>query len=307
MALFYFNLFYLTPVILKRRGVGSLVTVLLFLIVIVSFFNAGFHEYFVERRGLGLQPPPPPDEMPPFDGERNQPPMMFASPSFSSLLITIIVVAVSSMLVLWENWTKAQAEKQDQILQKVAAELTALKLQISPHFLFNTLNNIRWLVRSKSEYAEDAIVKLSHLLRYILYQTEADEVDLEREISHLSDFVALQKMRVVNPHSIHFSVGGHPVGKRIVPLLLLPLVENFFKHGDFSASDANMISIEVNDYRLIFKSANHILTTEEKENGIGLHNVKRRLALHYPDRHMLKYYERDSVYYLELELILGSI
>src|SRR5579859_3784310 len=101
MALFYFNLFYLTPVILKRRGVGSLVTVLLFLIVIVSFFNAGFHEYFVERRGLGLQPPPPPDEMPPFDGERNQPPMMFASPSFSSLLITIIVVAVSSMLVLW--------------------------------------------------------------------------------------------------------------------------------------------------------------------------------------------------------------
>ncbi len=231
---------------------------------------------------------------------------MFASPTFSSFLITIIVVAASSLLVLWDNWTKAQTEKQEQMLQKVAAELTALKLQISPHFLFNTLNNIRWLVRSKSENAEDAVVKLSHLLRYILYQAEADQVDLEKEINHLNDFIELQKMRLVNLNSINFTVDGDLTGKRIVPLLLLPLVENFFKHGDFTSAFQNKISLEVHEYHVVFKYGNLIARSEEKENGIGLSNVKRRLALHYPGRHILKYFERDSIYYLELELILST-
>src|SRR6185369_11333564 len=105
----------------------------------------------------------------------------------------------SSLLVFWEEWNKVQLEKQEQELQRVAAELTALKLQISPHFLFNTLNNIRWLVRSKSDVAEEAVVKLSQLLRYILYQTGNERVNLEKEVEHLKDFVELQKMRIVNP------------------------------------------------------------------------------------------------------------
>src|SRR6185369_7958083 len=124
----------------------------------------------------------------------------------------------SSLLVFWEEWNKVQLEKQEQQLQKVAAELTALKLQISPHFLFNTLNNIRWLVRSKSENAEDAVVKLSHLLRYILYQTDADKVDLEKEMKHLADFIELQKMRLANPDSFSFSIEGTLSEKSIVPL-----------------------------------------------------------------------------------------
>jgi len=208
--------------------------------------------------------------------------------------------------VLWEDWTKAQAEKQEQILAKVAAELTALKLQISPHFLFNTLNNIRWLVRSKSDRAEDAVVKLSHLLRYILYQTHADQVNLEKEINHLTDFVELQKMRLVNPASIHFLVDGDLSGKRIVPLLFLPLAENFFKHGDFTKDFHNEILLSVREYQVVFKTKNFVVQSEEKENGIGLNNVKRRLALHYPGRHALKYFEKESVFYLELELILES-
>jgi hypothetical protein len=306
MALFYTNLFYLSPVFLKRYGLASFVTLLVVLVLVVSFFNAGFHEYFVEGRGFGLRPPPIPKDPPPFWPEHRPRPVMFASTTFSSVLITIIVVGMSSLLVLLEEWSKTQSEKQEQQLQKVAAELTAMKLQISPHFLFNTLNNIRWLVRSKSDYAEEAVLKLSHLLRYILYQIEADRVDLEKEINHLTDFVELQKMRIVNRDAIAYSVQGDLKDKQIVPLLLLPLAENFFKHGDFTGDWQNEILISVSGSQLLFKTSNRIGQTADHENGIGLNNVRRRLELHYPDRHFLKYYVKDSVYYLELELILNT-
>src|SRR6267154_2918432 len=105
MGLFYFNLFYLTPIFLKRHGVASFLFFLISLVLVVSFFNSGFHEYFVEGRGFGMRPPPVPDGVPPFDREGGRPPMMFASPTFSSLLITILVVGLSSLLVLLDDWT----------------------------------------------------------------------------------------------------------------------------------------------------------------------------------------------------------
>lgn len=235
---------------------------------------------------------------------RGAPPLMFAGPTFSSFLVTILVGLISTLLVLWEEWVKVQQEKQEQALQRVAAELTALKLQISPHFLFNTLNNIRWLVRTKSDLAEDAVVKLSQLLRYILYQTASDKVDLKKELDHLRDFVELQKMRLTNTEVVEWKVEGEVDDKQIVPLLLLPIAENFFKHGDFTGSYRNKIQIRVEDTILYFKTENKIDLVEEKEHGIGLSNVIKRLKLHYPDRYLLKYYEKEKVFFLELELML---
>ncbi len=306
IALFYFNMFYVIPEILKKRGLSSFLLVLMVLIVMVSFFNAGFHEYFVEGNGVALRPPPIPDGAPFFGPKKDHPPMMFASPKFSSLLITILVVLASTLMVFWEDWAKAQAEKQEQMLQKVAAELTALKLQISPHFLFNTLNNIRWLIRSKSVNAEDAVVRLSHLLRYILYQTETDQVDLAKEIDHMKDFIELQKMRIPNQDSFLITIEGDWSGKKIVPLLLLPLVENFFKHGDFTQTNQNSIVLVIKGDRLLFKTSNLITMNDTGRRGIGLDNVNRRLLLHYPEKHSLKYSEKDLVYNLELELQLSS-
>jgi len=310
MVYFYANLFYITPVVLKRRGVVVFSVLTIVLIVAISLINSSFHQFYVEGRG-GPPPPMPeqwrsggPDHFgPPSDGG---PPMMFASPTFSSLLITSLVAIISSMLVLWQEWNKVQAEKQEQALQRVAAELTALKLQISPHFLFNTLNNIRWLVRSKSEMAEDAVVKLSHLLRYILYQTDREKVDLEAELDHLRDFIELQKMRIENPDSVELLMKGDFNAKQIVPLLLLPLVENFFKHGDFSGAFKNKISVGTSGTALIFKCENRVAQSNEKEKGIGLNNVVKRLKLHYPHQHLLHYFEKDNVFFLQLELILSE-
>jgi len=97
------------------------------------------------------------------------------------------------MLVFGEEWNKVQSENRSKHLQRAAAELTALKLQISPHFLFNTLNNIRWLVRSKSEIAEEAVVKLSHLLRYIFISNDKEKVPLDQELNHLRILLSYRK------------------------------------------------------------------------------------------------------------------
>jgi hypothetical protein len=302
MLFFYLNLYYLSPVFLRRYGVASFIVVLLALVVAISFFNVGFHEYYAEGRELFGPPrlPPPPNMF----GPHHNPPVMIASPEFSSLLITLIVAAASSLLVFRTEWAQREEEKKEQAHQKITAELTALKLQISPHFLFNTLNNIRWLVRSKSEGAEEAVVKLSHLLRYMLYQTDAEKVDLEKELNHLIDFIDLQKIRVSEIENVQISIQGNPGGKFIVPLLLLPLVENFFKYGDFTSTNQNSIFIVIDNDRLKFTSTNRISAHEQHHGGIGLSNVKRRLELHYPGKYALKYYEKDFVFYLELELIV---
>lgn len=299
MIYFYANQFYIAPYVLKKRGLLPFILISIAAITSISIVNSAFHHYYVEGRDM-MPPPPAPED---FDS-RASPPMMFAGPTFSSFLITIMVGLISSLLVLWEEWLKVQEEKQEQALQRVAAELTALKLQISPHFLFNTLNNIRWLVRSKSDKAEDAVVKLSQLLRYILYQTGTEKVDLQKELDHLRDFVELQKMRLEDATTVRWSVDGSADGKSIVPLLLLPVIENFFKHGDFTGEFQNKIEIRITETVLYLRTENKIDQVEEKESGIGLVNIKRRLKLHYPDQHLLNYYEKDSVFYLELELIL---
>ncbi len=305
MALFYFNLLYLTPTFLKKNNAGALILILLAIVVVIGMTNWWVHDSLTGDFNFRHDRMPPPDDFGPgFDRPRP----LLPGPVITSFLTTVIVAITSTTLVMWNNWTSTREQEQERTLQKVASELAVLKLQISPHFLFNTLNNIRWLVRSKSDQAEAAVMKLSQLLRYILYQTNADKVSLRKEIEHLNDFVSLQQLRLANDQSITFSVKVDRDDYQIVPLLFIPIIENFFKYGDFTISYDNKIDLQVNNGVLRFKTENAILKlAEEKangESGIGLTNVKKRLALHYPDKGALKYSEKDGVFKLELELIL---
>ncbi|MFM7428278.1 MAG: sensor histidine kinase [Flammeovirgaceae bacterium] len=284
IAVFYTNYLYLTPVVLQRKGVMIYILIVLVIIAIVSIVNWKIHNALAER-----MPPPAPGEeskLPPHHGPGNRfRPVMFASPLFSSLLITGLVVIFSTSLFLWEDWNKTKELAREQELQKKNAELAALKLQISPHFLFNTLNNIRWLVRSKSDQAEDSVVKLSQLLRHILYETGSDRVELSKEIEHLNGYIELQKMRLTDSQSFAFTRSGHDENKMIVPLLLLPIAENLFKHGDFTAGHTNTLKLKIEDHRLIVDTENRILispeNTERETSGIGLANLEKRLVMHY--------------------------
>lgn len=306
VGLFYLNLLYLSPVLLKKRGIGIFLLVLISATILVSLVNWQIHHAFSDRFRPELERGPMPNLG--FGPPRPEP-MSIAGPLFSSFLITIMVVSISTSIVLWEDWVKARAEEQERAFQKVASELAVLKLQISPHFLFNTLNNIRWLVRSKSDQAEEAVMKLSQLLRYILYQTDQDKISLTKEIDNLRDYITLQQMRLSTQQNLSFCLEGEAGDRRIVPLLFIPLIENFFKYGDFDNHYVNKVKLVVNGDHLVFHTENKILKQAKEGNkedsGIGLANVKKRLQLHYPDQHVLTSCEKDGIFNLSLEILLN--
>ena len=296
MGFFYLNLLYITPTYLIRRGAAWFVPIIIGSLVVVTVITSTIQRDIAGGPRLIIRhsegPPSPPMLPPPPAVGRtvmfHSAPLPFAGPNF---LLTCIVASVSTVIVMWEKWNQAKQDEQERTLQKVAAELSVLKLQISPHFLFNTLNNIRWLVRSKSEQAEEAVVKLSQLLRYILYQTNQDKVSLIKEVQHLEDFISLQQIRLNNKDRVAYNFRGDFQHHQIVPLLFIPPVENFFKYGDFDSGVTNQISLEVNGDRLIFLSKNKIAPTssnvDKEASGIGLVNLQKRLALHYPGNHTL--------------------
>jgi hypothetical protein len=306
IGLFYLNLYYLTPVVLQKKGLLLYIVFIVVAVVVVSIANWKIHNTLSEPAG----PPPPWSE--PFHNQRpmhNPRPLMFASPLFSSFLITSLIIIFSTSLFLWDDWTKAKELAREQEIQRKSAELSALKLQISPHFLFNTLNNIRWLVRSKSDQAEDSVVKLSQLLRYMLYQTSTEKVGLIKEIEHLKGYIDLQSMRLTIKESFSFQVSGDATNKMIVPLLLLPIAENLFKHGKFNQDSKNSVLLRIENGLLTIDAKNKIARStdnaEKDYSGIGLANLKKRLAMHYPNNHFLEVHEENDIYFLHLEILLN--
>jgi hypothetical protein len=302
LIFFYINLYYITPAFIAKKNVMSFFLVIVGSVVLVSVIS-----YMVERWLIGMPeimvhrsfrngptgvPPVPPPRLG-IGGTMifRSSPMLLAGPFFSNFLITGIVASVSTLIVMWGKWNQAREDEHERTLQKVAAELSVLKLQISPHFLFNTLNNIRWLVRSKSSQAEEAVVKLSQLLRYILYQTNQEKVPLSKEVQHLEDFIGLQRIRIKNKDRVQYNFYGAFDHHQIVPLLFIPLVENFFKYADFESQVTNQIILEVSARSLRFVCWNKIAAghaiAEPDASGIGLDNLRKRLSLHYPDKHTL--------------------
>ena len=293
VGLFYLNLFYLTPVVLKRYGIVPFLFTIALVVIAVSFVNDWIHTVY-EDLGRFRQGPPP----------RGPRPM--GGPLLTSFLVTGMIASVSSSIAFWDEWNKTRELEQERVLQKVASELAILKLQISPHFLFNTLNNIRWLIRSNTQKADEAVVKLSQLLRYILYQTNDEQVSLEKEVENLNDLISLQKMRLVNDDLVEFKATGNMTGKTITPLLFVPLVENFFKHGDFDHGYKSKIILDVSENRLKFvtENATRETTSPKVDSGIGVENVRKRLALHYPNKHLFHTSESGGVYKVEMELLV---
>lgn len=191
--------------------------------------------------------------------------------------------------------------------EKLETELKFLKSQLNPHFLFNALNNIYMLIRRDPEAAAEALAGFSDLLRYQLYETDDSRVRLAREMESLEQYVRLAQLRKSRSLQVSFQSPEQLNGEQVTPLLLLPLVENAFKH--VSPTDGFIrINSTVNDGALDFSITNNYeKSTEENRNGdggIGLANLRKRLQLHYPDRHKLTIDDTGGVYSLHLKLIL---
>lgn len=188
------------------------------------------------------------------------------------------------------------------------AEMQNLRAQIHPHFFFNTLNSLYSLTLTKSEKAPELVLRLSGLMHYMLYEASAESIPLEDEIRHLKDFIAVELIRFGDRLECSFQVSGDISGKWISPLLLLPLVENAFKHSKTEESTAWVVLVlKVLENRLFFAVENSTGGEESgSKPGIGLMNVKRRLELLYNDRHELTLNREEHIFKAQLNLELDG-
>ena len=226
--------------------------------------------------------------------------------------VNSLVVLVVTIKVL-KKWYQDQQVHKSLEKEKLEAELKYLKSQVHPHFLFNTLNNLYSLTLKKSEMAPEMVLKLSELMSYMLYDASAQKVPLSKEVQHLENYISLEKMRYGDRLELAFNITGNVHGNVIAPMLLLPFIENGFKHG--VSGDLNSvwatIDVKVQDERMVFKMENSKPRESETfrkpgdRNGIGLKNVRRRLDLLYPNQYELKIYDEESSFLVILKLNLA--
>ncbi len=217
----------------------------------------------------------------------------FYFPKIVKMFVAIYPVTFFAVAIkLLKYWYANQQAQQVLAKEKLQAELKFLKTQIHPHFLFNTLNNLYALTLKKSERAPAMVLKLSELINYMLYECTSEEVQLTNEIKFIRNYGDIEKMRYGDKLDIDIRVSGDVNDRKIAPLVLLPFVENCFKHGVSEELQQSWVkvSIDAQPHVTLIKVENNKATENgmAKQEGIGIQNVKRRLDLIYPNQHELK-------------------
>lgn len=225
---------------------------------------------------------------------------------FDFSLYLLIYVFLTGLFRLARGWFRLQEIEKE----KTVAELKALKSQINPHFLFNSLNSIYSLARKNSPKVPEKVIQLSDLMRHIIYDSDVDFILLTSEIEMIKNYIELQNLRTPEKEKIEMEVNGRIEGKKIAPLIFLPFVENSFKHGLKSGAENPFVKIKigVEENDLTFEIENSKGKTNEiidsKYSGIGVENVKKRLGLIYPGQHSLKIDETDTTFKVVLQIKL---
>ncbi|NRB49147.1 MAG: histidine kinase [Saprospiraceae bacterium] len=204
----------------------------------------------------------------------------------------LLIILISSMMQFSFAYFKLQSQQQQMANQQLEAELKYLKLQINPHFLFNTLNNLLLLTNKRSPQASVVVEKLAYMMRYLLEKDRKKQVPLHTEIDFINAYIDLERIRVKDT-DISFDLEGDLNGHSLPPALLITLVENAFKHGINKSATANFVHLELkaSPDEITFEVTNPLhshSSNRTKETGIGLQNLRKRLQLLFPDRHHLQ-------------------
>ena len=287
MPLFYVITLLLIPYVFKKKGIWVFFAVLILTNVGFFFFQEVFHHFFLE-----------------FEHEHG------TAPEMLGIFPLIMVSAIASSYGLLLEFLEQDSNKEERKNEQLKSELSFLRSQISPHFIFNILNSIVYLIRTKaSEQAEDVTMRLSSLMRYMLYDSDQTMVPLTNELAYLENYIDLQKMRFDGNVAFDFQVKGDGQGQMIEPMLLIPFVENAVKHGvGLVEKPFIKVQLESNEQRLHFQVKNKKGKEEQvfkdPSSGIGLKNVKRRLELLYPNKHTLEIKDDELNFSVDLTLEL---
>lgn len=225
---------------------------------------------------------------------------------FIRILFVLLTSFVYRLII---NKQQVENQKNAVLLEKKETELQFLKNQINPHFFFNTLNNIYGLSYNSNPKAPEAILKLSHAMRYIIYETQSDRVPLARELDFISNYLELERLRLLHPENLTYNRADSHISYKIAPLILLPFIENCFKHGDIVTNPNGKVEINIwieNEY-LHFSCVNSFAKQQNHVyGGVGNDNVAKRLELIYKDEYKLEKQIEENQYFVFLELPLNK-
>jgi sensor histidine kinase YesM len=283
ISVYYLNSLILIPKLLFKNRITKYILLLIITLIVVIILDYIFSYYFDIRLRLGGKRPSIP------------------------LLASIFIIALSTSIKLAQKWFENESKQKEMIHEKTHSELSLLKSQVNPHFLFNTLNGIYSLANAKSDKTAPAIVKLSQMMRYMLDESKQQLVPLSSELDYINTYIDLQKLRLFDNVKIEFNIKGEAESIRIQPLLLIPFVENAFKHGTDSTRDCFInidLEIKDNSIYLIVKNENIKSRDEDGKSGFGLNNIKRRLELEYPQKYVLNTEVVDNVFFAKLFISL---
>lgn len=232
----------------------------------------------------------------------------FKTRLYDNIIPHYLLVSTGAAVKLLMDYARAQRRIGEMAKEKAEAELNFLRSQINPHFVFNTLNAIYFQIQKDNKEAREMVLRFSDIMRYQLYDCNTDKIDIEKEMAYLHDYVQLQKKRRDENYEVNWEQKGQVKGFRVSPLLLIPLVENAFKHISHHNDQKNLVRIETErlNGEFVFKVENTkesgVVNTERPSGGIGLGNVKRRLELLYPGQYQLNISNEENWFRVELRL-----
>ncbi|MBR5661359.1 MAG: histidine kinase [Bacteroidales bacterium] len=298
LIIFYVNYFFLIKKYLYQKRLGMFI---LWNVILVAIISLAVH--FTHRH---LFP------MPVNPGRPLRPRTALDSISFiaRNTVIYMAIICVAVAVKMTERWYRDEKRRDEMEKAAAEAELTALKSQVNPHFLFNTLNNIYSLIQIDQTKAQEAVHDLSGMLRYVLYESESPIVTLGKEATFLGDYIKLMSMRCPKDVKLEVSLPSEDSGREIAPLLFIPLIENAFKHG-ISANEPSSIkiSLEEDGGYVSCLVENTFFPKDESDrsgSGIGIKNLCRRLEMLYPNAYSFEYGKVRNVYRSNLRINTGN-
>ncbi len=297
LLLVYFNYFMLLPRFLLKRKIEKYIGYTLITIIIATTIQRVLSFYLINplifpdwEQGVFLQA-----------YRIAQAGMIITSPMIFLIGMTVVI-----------RWAGSEKKIQQLAREKVETELKYLRNQVNPHFFFNTLNNLYGLAQEKSDKTPEVVLKLSELMSYMLYETNKPLIQLGREIDYIRNYIALEEQRYEDRFSCNLSIKGEVNKVKVPPVLMLPFVENAFKHGINKESEGAWMNIDlrVEKEKLYFVVENSLAAQKKvdtQKGGLGIKNVERRLELLYPNGHTLNHGPGSDKYRIELMIDLTKL
>lgn len=233
-------------------------------------------------------------------------PMAILSITVFLTFVTIVNGVLGLVMKGFISWYGDIRVKDELTRKNNEIELALIKAQLNPHFLFNTINNIDVLIQKDPDKASLYLNKLSDMLRFMLYETGAEEITLDEELNYIEHYIELQRIRTSNPNFIAYTKNGSSESWKISPMLFIPFIENAFKYSENKKIERAIdISITMSPEKLIFTCSNHFKHAEQtgpNSGGLGLLLIRRRLELLFGEKHELRIDMRDNIYTVNLEV-----